>query len=143
MSTRFWHSPPTLRVELRPSRYLCAALLTAALLATLAVWRTDISWPLRLAAALAVAVYTGLALRRCAGWTGVLNWDGAGWLWCRRDGQRVLTLQRATVWRGLMVLHFRCADGRRQVLTLLPDSAGCDQLRRLRVSLLHLPVFGA
>ncbi len=53
------------------------------------------------------------------------------------------TLTQATVWPWLVVMNFRClAEGRRYSVIVLPDSAGLDCRRRLRVLLRHLPVWG-
>jgi len=52
-------------------------------------------------------------------------------------------LHSATVWQWLVVMNFRgVATGRRHDVLLLPDSIDREQLRRLRVVLRYLPVYG-
>jgi hypothetical protein len=127
---------------------LRAALLLTAAFALLALARTALPWPALALTAVAVCGDTLLALRRHTGWWGkpaatALRWDGSGWLWIDAGGRHTaLTLRHATLWRGLILLRFRCAaTGKNRVLALLPDSAERDALRRLRVHLRHLPVF--
>lgn len=148
MSIRSSSSPAPLNVELRPSFYLRAALSTLALLVLLALARTALSPFILFALALLVVAATLLALRRHAGYGAApayreLVWNGTAWLWRDGSGQwSPLVLEDAVIWPGLLVLNFRCRTSRRRrALVLLADSAEADALRRLRVCLLHLPVF--
>ncbi len=65
--------------------------------------------------------------------------------WQLYHGEALATayLVQATVWSWLVVLNFREEESRKtHSLVLWPDSADKQQLRRLRIVLRHLPVFG-
>jgi len=123
-------------IELKPSRRLGLLLAGMASLALLAVYRAALPGSLQLALGVAVI--------------GLSAW---GWLRARpraalriAAGGRLQCLDEAMEWRdaevlgdsfvsiGLIVLRYRTA-GKARGLTLLPDSASADDLRRLRVSL--------
>lgn len=62
------------------------------------------------------------------------------WSWRDRLGRRnSLLLPSALLWPGLVILYFRPADRWPRVVAILPDGADSDELRRLRVLLLHEP----
>ena len=124
-------------IELKPSRRLGLLLAGMLLLALSAVYLAAL--PGRLQLALGVAV-TGLSVwgwrraspmasLRIAG-DGRLQYldDMAEW----RDAE---VLGDSFVSTALIVVRYRPAVGRLHTLTLLPDSADADDLRRLRVSL--------
>ena len=123
-------------IKLKPSRRLGLLLTGMAALALLAIGLAALTVGIKLAMG---AMVIGLAA-----W----GWRRARPLACLRiagDG-RLQCLDDSTEWReaevlgdsfvspGLIVLRYRVA-GRVRTLTLLPDSAGADDLRRLRVSL--------
>jgi hypothetical protein len=118
-------------------------LLAVGALAALALLVSGASIALKLALLAALGLYLTLLFRRqrrprCRG----LRWDGERWLLIGADGRSAaLCLHRAVVWPLLLVLEFR-GTGRRESVLLLPDSAEPEQLRRLRVYLRHLPVYG-
>ena len=124
-------------IELKPSRRLGLLLLGMAALALLAVYRATLPGALQLALGVAVI--------------GLSVWKGRRVLPVTRlriaaDG-RLQYLDDTDQWRdvevlgdsfvstGLIVLRVRVADLSVRTLTLLPDSADADDLRRLRVSL--------
>jgi toxin CptA len=124
-------------IELKPSRLLGLLLLGGVALALVALDLADI--PATAALVLGTAV-VGL---------GVWGWRRAAPrvnLRIAADG-RLQCLADSTEWRdaevlddsfvstGLIVVRCRTADGPVRTLTLLPDSADADDLRRLRVSL--------
>ncbi|MFN3543905.1 MAG: protein YgfX [Thiobacillus sp.] len=124
-------------IEVKPSRRL--GLLLAAMLA--------LAWAALAASALpgSGALALGVAVLAAA----VLAWRRAvpeGRLRLRSDGgieraaadgswEAVEVLGDSFVSPAMIVLRYRGADARRRTLTLLPDSADADALRRLRVSL--------
>jgi toxin CptA len=123
-------------IELKPSRRLGLLLRGMAAPALLAVGLTALPVPVRLTLG---AIVIGLAVRG-----GRRSRPGAR-LRVAADG-RLQCLDDATEWRdaavlgdsfvstGLIVLRYRMA-GKVRTLTLLPDSAEAEDLRRLRVSL--------
>ncbi len=124
-------------IELKPSRRLGLLLLVMAALAVAALWLADLPWGVRLLLSMAVAASSVWGWRQGA-LPGKLRLaadgrlqcpDGTG-AWCDVD-----VLDDSFVSTVLIVLRYRMADGKRRVLTLLPDSADSDDLRRLRVSL--------
>ena len=124
-------------IELKSSRRLGLLLLVMAALALVAVWLADLPWGVRLLLGMAVAALSVWGWRR-ASLSGKLRLavdgrlqclDGTG-AWCDVD-----ILDDSFVSTVLIVLRYRMADGKRRALTLLPDSADSDDLRRLRVSL--------
>ena len=65
------------------------------------------------------------------------------WQLYRRDDVVSVYLVQSTIWSWLVVLNFRESRTRKShALVLWPDSADRQQLRRLRVVLRHLPVYG-
>ena len=124
-------------IELKPSRRLGLLLAGMLLLALAAVTLAALPGSLQLTLGMAV---TGL---------GVWGWRQARPMASLRiaaDG-RLQCLDDTAEWReaeilgdsfvstALIVLRYRTAGGHVRTLTLLPDSAAADDLRRLRVSL--------
>lgn len=124
-------------IELKPSRRLGLLLLGMAALGGVALLLTDV--PAGVAFALGSAV-TGLGVwswRRAAPMTR-LRIAADGCLQCldsRAEWRDAEVLDDSFVSSGLIVLRYRAADRRVHALTLLPDSADADSLRRLRMSL--------
>jgi hypothetical protein len=143
LSKRSSSSPAPLAIELRSSRALALWLVAVGALAALALLVSGAPIALKLALLAALGLYLTALLRRqrrprCRG----LRWDGERWRLIGADGRSaVLRLRRAVVWPLLLVLEFRGA-GHTEFVLLLPDSAEPEQLRRLRVYLRHLPVYG-
>ena len=143
-------SSPTstaLRVEIRPSRYFRALLVSVALVAFGAIFYAALAWPLRLLLAMLALLYVVYCWRVQARQHGVLQWRSV-WFWRGADGvERALRLRHSTVWPGLIVLVFcdiKSRDVERAeqfVLTLCADSLDAQSARRLRVYLNHFPVF--
>jgi len=127
-------------IELKPSRRLGLLLRGMAALALLAVGLAALPVPVRLTLGVIVI---GLAV-----WGERRSRPGAR-LRVAADG-RLQCLDEAMEWRdaavlgdsfvstGLIVLRYRMA-GKVRTLTLLPDSAEAEDLRRLRVSLRWAP----
>ena len=128
-------------IELKSSRRLGLLLLGMAALALLAV---------RLAALpVAAQLVLGGGVIGLAAWGGRRARPGArlrvaadGQLQCLDDAMEwcdVEVLGDSFVSTGLIVLRYRTAVSQLRTLTLLPDSADADALRRLRVSLRWAP----
>lgn len=72
-----------------------------------------------------------------------LGFADSQWQLYREEELVTVELVQSTVWTWLVVLNFREADSRKKhSLVLWPDSANEQQLRRLRIVLRHLPVYG-
>ena len=124
-------------IELKPSRRLGLLLAGMVALAWAALWLA------------ALPVWARLGLGGGVGALAVRAWRGACrpvHLRLRADGglqlgdetgdwTDIAVRNDSFVSTGLIVLRYRTADGRAHALTLLPDSADADALRRLRVSL--------
>jgi toxin CptA len=124
-------------IELKPSRRLGLLLLGMTVLAGVALLLTDVS------AGVAFALGGAVIGRGVWGWRQAapmtrLRIAADGRLqslddraeWCD-----VEVLDDSFVSPRLIVLRYRAADRRVHALTLLPDSADADSLRRLRMSL--------
>ena len=124
-------------IELKPSRWLGLLLLGMAVLALVAIGRAALPVPVQLTLGVAViglAAWGGLRARLGTG----LRLAADGRLQCRDDTMEwrdAEVLGDSFVSTGLIVLRYRPAGGPVRTLTLLPDSAAADGLRRLRVSL--------
>lgn len=123
-------------IELKPSRRLGLLLLGMAVLALAAVGLAALTVGIQLATG---AVVTGLAAwgwrRACR--VASLRIAADGRLQCLDDTAEwrdAEVLGDSFVSTGLIVLRYRTA-GQVRTLTLMPDSASADDLRRLRVSL--------
>ncbi len=124
-------------IELKPSRWLGLLLTGIFVLALVAVYRAALPGGLQLVLGMAVAGLSvwgwwravPLASLRIAA-EGQLQYRDDGGEWCDTD-----VLGDSFVSTALIVLRYRTADGHLRTLTLLPDSAEADDLRRLRVSL--------
>jgi toxin CptA len=124
-------------IELKPSRRLGLLLAGMLLLALAAVTRAALPGSLQLALGMAVLGLSGWGWRRAAPLArlrmaadGRLQYpdDRAGWCDAAIEGDSFVST-------ALIVLRYRMADGHLRTLTLLPDSADADDLRRLRVLL--------
>jgi toxin CptA len=124
-------------IELKPSRWLGLIVVLMALLGALAIVLATLPLAIKWALAAAVGTMLGFALLHQR--SGLLR------LRIGRNGSLMLS-NGSGEWKAASVLHDSfvsprlCVvrlevDGKRQALTLLPDSAGADSLRRLRVSL--------
>ncbi len=125
-------------IELKPSRRLGLLLPGMAALALVAVGLAALPAGARLALGAGAIGLTAWSWRR-AGVRGTLRLVADGRLQSR-DGQGawcdIEVLGDSLVSPALVVLRYRiAADNRVRCLTLLPDSAAADDLRRLRVSL--------
>jgi toxin CptA len=124
-------------IELKPSLRLGLLLAAMLMLELAAVYLAALPGSLQLALGLAV---TGLSVRGWQGSTPIAR------LRIAADG-RLQCLDDAAEWRdteilgdsfvstALIVMRLRTADRHLLTLTLLPDSADAESLRRLRVSL--------
>jgi toxin CptA len=124
-------------IELKPSRRLGLLLFGMAALALLAVALTALPAAVRLGLGAVVIGLSGWGWRRARPQAG-LRIAANGRLQCRDDAMEwgdAEVLGDSLVSSGLIVLRYRLAGRRVQTLTLLSDSAGADDLRRLRVSL--------
>lgn len=124
-------------IELKPSRRLGLLLLGGTALALIAIHLANV--PAKAAFALgAVVIGLGLAGWRRASATPSLRIAADGRLQCpdgTAEWRDVEVLDDSFVSPVLIVLRYRTADRQVRTLTLLPDSAGADDLRRLRVLL--------
>src|SRR5512139_1680452 len=124
-------------IELKPSRRLGLLLLGGVVLALVAVALADVSAVVALALGAAVIALGVWGWRRAAP-VASLRIAADGRLQCLDDAAEwrdVEVLGDSFVSTVLIVLRYRTADGQVHALTLLPDSADADDLRRLRVSL--------
>jgi hypothetical protein len=123
-------------LALRPSRMLTGLLWLAHVAALPVVVSLTLPWWTRLALAMLVALSLWRGLRqqrRAAVRRLVLRRDGVIEIFPEVDADGTLCeLHAATVLGGLVMLELRPPAGSR-ALTLLPDSATPDDLRRLRV----------
>lgn len=124
-------------IELKPSRWLGLIVVLMALLGALAIVLATLPLAIKWALAAAVGTMLGFALLRQRSALPRLRIGRNGSLMLRNGSGE---------WKAASVLHdsfvspLLCVvrlevDGERQALTLLPDSAGAEPLRRLRVSL--------
>ena len=139
---------PPYSLEITPSRFLFAYLMLVHGLLLLALFYLPLS-AIMLGLLLVVVVWHSVySLKRyCQSgsyrWIARCDYVDRVWRLQFSDCQRVVELRSATVWRYLMAMNFACAEtGRVYHLVLLSDSGDRHQLRRLRVLLRHLPVFG-
>jgi len=124
-------------IELKPSRLLGLLLLGGVGLALAAILLAEV--PAAAAFALgAVVIGLGLWGWRQAAPTSSLRIAPDGRLQCLDDAAEwhdAEVLDDSFVSTALIVVRYRTADRQVRALTLLPDSADADTLRRLRVSL--------
>lgn len=124
-------------IELKPSRWLGLIVVLMALLGALAIVLATLPLAIKWALAAAVGTMLAFALLRQRSALPRLRIGRNGSLMLRNGSGE---------WKAASVLHdsfvspLLCVvrlevDGKRQALTLLPDSAGAEPLRRLRVSL--------
>jgi hypothetical protein len=144
LSTRSSPSPASLRLELRGSRTLCAALVILAGAGLAAIALTALPLAPRLLLAAVLVVHLAVLLQRQRLLCGVLSWREDGWRWVDGAGECPLQLRAATLWPGLVVLQMRERPaGRSRVFAVLADSSDRDAQRRLRACLRYMPVFEA
>ncbi len=131
-------SAPTITFEVRPSRWLAALVGLVALAAMVAVLASRLSWPLRLAACVAVAVYAGWSVRkllrqplRAVSW----HADDRCTLHLADGRQATGRLLGGRTLGPLVVLRLTWPQGGATALPLFPDSLDADTRRRLRMRL--------
>jgi len=125
------------QIEFKPSRRLGLLLAGTLLLALAAVYRAALPGSLQLALGMA-AVGLGVWGWRRAAPRASLRIAADGRLQCLDDRGAwcdAEVLGDSFVSTALIVLRYRMDDGPVRTLTLLPDSACADDLRRIRVSL--------
>jgi toxin CptA len=123
-------------IELKPSRRLGLLLAGMLLLALAAVTLAALPGPLQLTLGMAVAGLVGWGWRQARP-LARLRIAADGRLQCLDDAAEwcdAEILGDSFASTALIVLRYRMA-GKVRTLTLLPDSAAADDLRRLRVSL--------
>ena len=124
-------------IELKPSRLLGLLLAAMLLLALAAVYWAALPRGLQLILGVVVASLAGWSWRRMSS-TVSLRIDAKGQLQCLDDTSEwrdVEVMGDSFVSIVLIVLRYRIPGQPVRSLTLLPDSADADALRRLRVSL--------
>lgn len=129
------------RIELKPSRLLGLLLAGMVALALIALQLAALPGALRWALGIAAVGLSGWVWWRGRG-PETLRIDGDGCLQCLdREGawREVEVLGDSLVSPLLIVLRYRAPAGQVRSLTLLPDSADSDALRRLRVTLRWAP----
>ncbi|KVW99612.1 hypothetical protein ABW22_01155 [Thiobacillus denitrificans] len=123
--------------ELKPSRRLGLFVLGMTALALAAIGVAALPDEVRLALGAAVIALAVQGWRH-ARFSEVVRVAADGQLQCldeQGEWDEVEVLGDSFVSTGLIVLRYRTAGRRVRSLTLLPDSAAADDLRRLRVSL--------
>ena len=132
----------SLNVSLQPSRYLLALSVSIAALACFCVWQSAVPILLALAMIICIVVLAGLALRqhyffRAGNSVYAVRCRQQQWYLQLHSGEVAATLlPTSTLTNSLLVLNFRVDhNGRKINLTLLPDSATRDSLRRLKCAL--------
>lgn len=139
---------PPYSLEILPSRFLFGYIILVHGLLLLTLFYLPLITTILALLLLVVVWHSVYSLKRYCQ-SGSYYWvsrcDYVDRVWCLQfsDCQRVVELRSATVWRYLIAMNFACAEtGRVYHVVLLPDSGDRHQLRRLRVLLRHLPVFG-
>ena len=129
-------SAPAIGFEYRPSRWLAAAVGGMLVLALVAVGLSGLAgWIKVLVGAASIAGVLASRVRQAAppasvGWSPDSGWSLLG----RGGDETAAELSSFRVVAGCLVLELR-AEGRRQVLWLLPDNCDPDTRRRLRMRL--------
>jgi hypothetical protein len=131
-------SVPAITLDVRPSRWLLAAVVAVLLLTLAGIALCGLNGWLKAGLAIGAVAYTISALKVFLHPPFVqVTWHSAGY-WRLRDAadqQHVAQLQRAVVLGALIVLVLRIAPQRSIALTLLPDNCDAETQRRLRVRL--------
>lgn len=124
-------------IELKPSRLLGLIVVLMALLGALAIVLATLPLAVKWAFAAVVATALGFALRRQRSGLPRLRIGHNGSLMLRNGsgGWKAASVLHDSFVSPLLCVVRLDVDGKRQALTLLPDSAGAEALRRLRVSL--------
>ncbi len=135
-------SAARLCIPLKPSRLLCAYILASHALAALAVTLTALPQYWRCTVLAFLIVH--LAWRLKKHWRDgeiclCYDFEDKAWSYSYNGNDAIKYALDArgdqVLWPWLLVLNFRRTDGRRLALTLLPDAADDNDLRRLRVLL--------
>lgn len=122
------------RIDWRPSRQICVALLVLGVMAAISAWLSDLPLAARLllgAAALAQGAW--LAHREWRRPACVLEFEGEAVLVVGESGPRELRSPRLSLRGPLASLIGRDADGRRQVLNWCADTLPIASRRQLRL----------
>lgn len=134
--------PASFSIQVIPSRYLLALLITITLLATVCVYLNGMPLVLRSLALVFVGTVSATALRRhyllrADDRVQALSYRHEQWYLQLRDAEvSVELLPTSTLTNFLLVLNFRLEDtGKKANLVLLPDSATTDSLRQLKAVL--------
>jgi toxin CptA len=127
---------PSCRIEWRPSRQLCLALLALGLLAALAAWLSDLPPGARFLLALASPAYGAwLARREWRRPPCVLELDREAVVMHGSCRSAELSAPRLRLRGPLASVEARGADGRRQVLLWSADTLPAHSRRQLRLRL--------
>ncbi|MFT3930083.1 MAG: hypothetical protein QM709_07270 [Spongiibacteraceae bacterium] len=114
-------------------------------MAIAAIFYAQLSWWLRSVLIALTFLYAGYCGYLQRGQRGILQWHSA-WQWIdARHEKCALQLRHSTVWPGLIAMQFYSRERNHRIaFVLLSDSFACaDDARRLRMHLLHFPVFGS
>ncbi|MGI9295720.1 MAG: protein YgfX [Pseudomonadales bacterium] len=138
--------PASLNVQVKPSRYLLALLLTIMLMGGVCVCLSALPSALLLATLVFVGVISASALRHHY-FLGAndsihgLNYRQEQWYLQLRDAEVAATLlPTSTLTNSLLVLNFLIDDSSKKAnLILLPDSTTADSLRQLKAVLRFTP----
>jgi toxin CptA len=133
------------RLELKPSKYLAAALLLGHSLVLIAPWLTALPlWGILglNSLTLAVLAYHGWAWVLCRHPKAVLAFHREGDAWCLHTRQRTLLaelLPNTVVTPWLIIMGLRCRSHRRINLVIVADSLPANAFRQLSAYLRLLP----
>lgn len=139
---------PTLRLQINPSRWMMAYCLLVHSLLLTAAGAMAFEGALLLLIAGLVLLHAVYSFRRyCSAgrkdWVSEIKYSNRTWLLSCAGQLTDVRLKRVTVWRWLIVMNFYREDGSHpSTLILWPDSSDREDLRRLRVSLRHMNVWG-
>lgn len=135
-------SAPAIAFDYKPSRWLAAALIAAALLAVVAVAMCGLGLWLKLPLIIAACVYAAWSLRDFLRPPfDRITWHAAGH-WRVRDragDERAGEFVHATVRGRLIVLILRVGSTQRIALPLFSDNCDAETHRQLRIRLAALP----
>lgn len=139
--------PASVNIQVKPSRYLLALLLTITLLASVCVCFSGMPPALQLLALALVGAVAATAMRRhyfLQAHDSIQALSHRQEQWClqlRDDEVAATVLPTSTLTNSLLVLNFRLENtGKRANIVLLPDSATADSLRQLKAVLRFAPL---